>query len=308
MSTRTIPAPIDDRRAAPPTSANLSRPQRFWRHPVTWFLFAPLILFVEALFLGPASEASHPLAISLTAASGVASWLVYRLVMRRVAHRPTPELAGRGAVRELLLGAAVGAAFIAVTVGVISLAGGYHFGAAAPNPSYVLTSTVIAALAGAVAEELAFRGIALQALERLGGSWFALVVTAVMFGGAHLANPDASLWSSTAIAIEAGGLMGAAFLWRRNLWFPIAIHATWNAIEALLGIPVSGHVDPGLTRVSVHGAGWLTGGSFGLEASAVSVVMSLALIVPMVVMAKRAQRIRRRGSVPQSSGETRPTR
>lgn len=277
------------------TTATLSRRQRFWRHPLTWLLFAPLIILVEGLFVGPASEASHPVAMSLTAASGVASWLMYRLVMRRVAHRSMPELAVRGAARELLLGAVVGAGFIAISVGIISLAGGYHFGAAAPNLSYVVASTVIAALAGAVAEELALRGIALQALERLGGSWFALVLTALMFGGMHIANPDASLWSSAAIAIEAGGLMGAAFLWRRNLWFPIAIHATWNGLEALLGIPVSGHVDPGLTRVSLHGAAWLTGGSFGLEASVVPVVMSLALTVPMLVLAKRRQRIRRRG-------------
>lgn len=277
------------------TAATISRWQRFWRHPATWFVFGPLIIFVEALFVGPASEASHPVAMSLTAASGAVSWLMYRLVMRRVAHRSMPELAARGAVRELLLGTVVGAAFIMISVGIISLAGGYRFGAAAPNLSYVVASTVIAALAGAVAEELAFRGIAMQALERLGGSWFALVVTALMFGGVHLANPDASLWSSAAIAIEAGGLMGAAFLWRRNLWFPIAIHATWNAIEALLGIPVSGHVDPGLTTVSVHGGAWLTGGSFGLEASVVPVAMSLALTVPMLVLAKRRKEIRRRG-------------
>lgn len=280
-----------------PTAPALSRWKRLWRHPATWFFCGPLIIFVEALFVAPASEASHPVAISLTAGSGVASWLLYRLVMRRVAHRSTPELATRGALRELLLGTVVGAAFIAVSVGVIGLAGGYRFGAAAPDLSYVVASTVVAAMAGAVAEELAFRGIALQALERLGGSWFALVVTALMFGGAHLANPDASLWSSIAIAIaiEAGGLMGAAFLWRRNLWFPIAIHATWNALEALLGIPVSGHVDPGLTTVSVHGAAWLTGGGFGLEASVVPMAMSLALSVPMLVLANRRRQIRRRG-------------
>lgn len=277
------------------TPASLSRRQRLGRHPVVWLLCAPLVLLVEALFLGPASEAGHTVALSLTAASGVAAWLVYRLVMRWVAHRPVPELAARGAGRELLLGAAVAATFIAVSVGVIALAGGYRFGAPAGHLGYVVGSTVVAALAGAVAEELAFRGIALQALERLGGSWFALVATALMFGGAHLANPGASPWNSVAIAVEAGGLMGAAFLWRRNLWFPIALHATWNGLEALLGIPVSGHVDPGLTRVSLHGAAWLTGGSFGLEASLVPVAMSLALSIPMLVLARRRGQIRRRG-------------
>lgn len=114
----------------------------------------------------------------------------------------------------------------------------------------------------------------------------------MLFGLAHLFNPGANLWSSVAIAIEAGVLLGAAFLWRRNLWFAIGLHTAWNAIEGLFGIPVSGHADPALAQVTEHGPAWLTGGSFGMEASLIPVLASVAIATPMLIAARRAGRIR----------------
>ncbi len=277
---------------ATPAIARPSRWQRVRQYPLTWFLFAPIILFVEALFLGPASDASQPVAVSLTAASGIAAWLMYLFVMRKVAGRATPELARRGAGRELLRGAGIGAGFVCLSVGLITLFGGYHFHAGTGRLLPVLISTVVGALAGAVAEETAFRGIGLQALERLGGSWFALIATSFLFGLAHLFNPGATVWSSVSIFIEAGVLLGAAFLWRRSLWFAIGLHTAWNAIEGLLGIPVSGHADPALARVTEHGSAWLTGGGFGMEASLIPVLISVAIATPMLIAARRAGRIR----------------
>jgi len=287
VTTRTLNGDDGDSGATPPI-AKPSRWRRVRQYPLTWFLFAPLILIVEGLFLGPASGASLPVVVSLTAASGIAAWLMYLFVMRRVAGRATPELARRGAGRELLRGAGVGAGFVSLSIGLITLFGGYHFSAGTGSLLPVLISTVVGALAGAVAEETAFRGIGVQALERLGGSWFALIATSFLFGLAHFFNPGATIWSSVAIFIEAGVLLGAAFLWRRNLWFAIGLHAAWNAVEGLFGIPVSGHADPALARVTEHGSAWLTGGSFGMEASLIPVVISVAIAIPMLIAARRA--------------------
>ena len=132
-----------------------------------------------------------------------------------------------------------------------------------------------------------FRGLALQALERLCGSRAAVAITALAFGGMHLANPGATAWSSLAIALEAGVLLGAAYLWRRSIWFVAGLHFAWNAAEGLLGIPVSGHVAPGLLTTEVTGPALLTGGEFGLEASIVPVVVSVLLSVRMLILARR---------------------
>jgi hypothetical protein len=96
------------------------------------------------------------------------------------------------------------------------------------------------------------------------------------------------VWSSIAIAVEAGGLMGAAFLWRRSLWLVIGLHASWNGIEQAIGIPVSGHVDPGLAITTVDGPALLTGGAFGLEASLVPVLVSVVISAGMLVAAHRS--------------------
>ncbi|MGV2806384.1 CPBP family intramembrane metalloprotease, partial [Clostridium perfringens] len=139
--------------------------------------------------------------------------------------------------------------------------------ASSANAGSVLISSIGAALGAAIVEELIFRGLMFQAIDRLGGKSLALAVTSLFFGVAHLGNPGATLYSAFAIALEAGVLLGAAFLWRRNLWFTIGLHFAWNAFEGLLGIPVSGHSAAGLFTVKVNGAALLTGGDFGLEGS-----------------------------------------
>lgn len=257
----------------------MARLARIGRHPLGW-----LAVGVVGVGLVSAIVSAGPVFALLGAAAAVA---VYWAVMRFVARRPAPEIARRGAGREALRGAALGAGFVIASVLVIASFGGYSLHWADDAGLGVLLSVVCVSIGAAVTEELLFRGLALQAIELLAGSRVALVVTAALFGLIHLANPDATLWSSVAIAIEAGVLLGAAFLWRRDIWFVVGLHCAWNATEGLLGIPVSGHTADGLFATETSGPAILTGGGFGLEASLVPVLISLALAVPMLVLARR---------------------
>lgn len=138
--------------------------------------------------------------------------------------------------------------------------GGYSFQwASSADTSSILIFSITPALSAAIVEELIFRGLMLQAIDKIGGKTLALAVTSLFFGVAHLGNTGATLWSAFAIVLEAGVLLGAAFLWRRNLWFAMGLHFAWNAVEGLLGIPVSGHPSAGLFTVKVHGPALLTG-------------------------------------------------
>ncbi|MGP4010832.1 lysostaphin resistance A-like protein [Streptomyces sp. 4N124] len=222
----------------------------------------------------------------------VAAVAVYWWVMRRVARRSTPEIARRGAGREALLGGGIGLGFILVSALLITAFGGYSFSWAGNGFMSVVWTTVAVQIGAAVTEELLFRGLALQALERLWGSRAAIVITSLFFGVAHLGAPGASAWSGLAIALEAGVLLGAAFLWRRSIWFVVGLHFAWNTTEQLLGIPVSGHTPEGLFTVDVHGSALLNGGSFGLETSIVPVLIGVALAVPMFVLAHRSGALR----------------
>ncbi|MEU0440580.1 CPBP family intramembrane glutamic endopeptidase [Streptomyces sp. NPDC006186] len=222
----------------------------------------------------------------------VAAVGVYWWVMRRVARRATPELSRAGAVREFLQGGGIGLGFILVSALLITAFGGYSFSWAGDGVWSVLWGAVAVQIGAAVSEELMFRGFALQALEQRWGSRVALLVTSVFFGVAHLGSPGANAWSAVAIAVEAGVLLGAAFLWRRNIWFVVGLHFAWNTTEQLLGVPVSGHSPDGLFTVDVHGSAALTGGTFGLEASVLPVLIGAAIAVPMLVLAHRGGRTR----------------
>ncbi|GAA4700545.1 hypothetical protein APR04_000095 [Promicromonospora umidemergens] len=255
---------------------------RFLRFPLTWMLIG---LVGVGLVSGLTAQREPVTVIPVLGAA--LAVVVYWAVMRFVARRRTPEIAGRRAAPEALFGAAIGLGFVAVSASIITALGGYSFTWADVNVLAVMAPVLGIACGAAVTEELMFRGFAVQALERMLGSWVALLLTALFFGLAHAFNPGATLWTALAIAIQAGGLLGAAFLWRRNLWFAIGLHFAWNTTVALIGIPVSGHAAAGLLAVDVTGPALLTGGTFGIEGSLVTVTLSLLLSVPMLLLARR---------------------
>jgi uncharacterized protein len=283
MATATTTAPREHR----------SVMRRILTFPLTWMIIGTVFVFLtDAILVGIGSKMDTRGVIVTALIGGAAGLVFYLLVMRLVARRRTPGLAVRGFLRELLLGLAIGTGFIAASYLIVLATGAYGV-TWAPHDVGTTVALALAVNAGAaIVEELTFRGILFQGVEKLGGArfgrWIALAVTAAFFGGAHLLNPGATLWSSLAIAIEAGVLLGAAFLWRRNLWFAIGIHFAWNVVEGLLGIPVSGHRDPGLFLTAVHGPDILTGGAFGIEASIVPVIVSLAIAVPMLIASRRS--------------------
>jgi uncharacterized protein len=272
----------------------LSARSSFWRFPIVWMLVGAIgIVLIDTLFRQLTERVDGMISLVLTLVMGLLAIMVYKLTLTYLARRSTPEIARQRAGIEAVLGVLTGTIFIAGSVFIIMALGGYSFQwASSANAGSVLLSSIGAALGAAIVEELIFRGLMFQAIDRLGGKPLALAVTSLFFGIAHLGNTGATLWSAFAIALEAGVLLGAAFLWRRNLWFIMGLHFAWNAIEGLLGIPVSGHSAAGLFTVEVNGAALLTGGDFGLEGSIVSVVVSLLISIPMLIGAARNQRVK----------------
>lgn len=277
-------------------SGKLSVRSSFWRFPIVWMLVGAIgIVLIETLFRQLTERVDGMISLVLTLVMGLLAIMVYKLTLTYLARRSTPEIARQRAGIEALLGVLTGTIFIAGSVFIIMALGGYSLQwASSANAGSVLLSSIGAALGAAIVEELIFRGLMFQAIDRLGGKPLALAVTSLFFGIAHLGNPGATLWSAFAIALEAGVLLGAAFLWRRNLWFAMGLHFAWNAIEGVLGIPVSGHSAPGLFTVEANGATLLTGGDFGLEGSIVSVVVSLLFSIPMLIGAARYRRVEAR--------------
>jgi membrane protease YdiL (CAAX protease family) len=66
-------------------------------------------------------------------------------------------------------------------------------------------------------EELLMRGIVFRQIEEMLGTWSALLLSAILFGAMRARNPGADAWSTTAIALETGVVLGAAFVLTRQL-------------------------------------------------------------------------------------------
>jgi membrane protease YdiL (CAAX protease family) len=127
-------------------------------------------------------------------------------------------------------------------------------------------------------EELAFRGYLFQKLRSWNrGAGFAF--STFVFALLHLGNDSVTPLALTNIAL-AGVLLALAYERYERLWFPIGIHLAWNILSGpILGYPVSGYVpQTTLFTTTARGAAWITGGSFGIEGSALMAIVEIAAI------------------------------
>jgi uncharacterized protein len=206
----------------------------------------------------------------------VAVLATYYAYVRAIERRPVSELARAGALTETVCGALLGAALFSLVMLTLLLLAVAQLGRGA-STAPVLYAFAAAVLAG-VWEESLFRGVLFRIVEERFGSWIALGFSAALFGGLHGFNPGATLVSDLAIALEAGVLLGAAYMYSRRLWLPIGLHIGWNFTEGgIFGASVSGGHAHGLLTTALEGPDLLTGGSFGPEASLIAVLLCCAL-------------------------------
>jgi membrane protease YdiL (CAAX protease family) len=215
----------------------------------------------------------------------LATVFAYRLFVRWIERRRPVELSARGAIPELAVGIGLGALMFALTIAVLALLGVFHVERF--NPATVLIGAAAGAAISAVLEEIIFRGIIFRITEQALGTWFALVISAVIFGAVHLLNPHSSVQGAVAIVLEAGIFLAAAYMSTRRLWFVIGAHFGWNFTESgIFGAAVSGNASRGLIEGTVSGPTYLSGGIFGIEASVVAIAICLAVAILLLVRAK----------------------
>ena len=191
---------------------------------------------------------------------------------------------------HLLLGGASGAAMIALPMAVLFALNVYErvlFRGMSPALLGVAGFIGIAALL----EELVYRCLLFQLVEKAWGTKWALMVQAVVFALQHLANVEQGGISDVVTMLVSvtllGLLWGGVFVLARNLWVAAANHAAWNFTILLSGLPLSGIEDwrklaPLESRFA--GPDWLTGGMFGPESSLL-VIASTTVVVVLLLRA-----------------------
>jgi uncharacterized protein len=252
-----------------------------------------LIVSVAALLAGVAIiEQQHHSSLTLIIVTWILAGLLFGLIFlveRLTTGKPLAAIGfdPRGAARSFVLGVCLGAVLFSVVVLELALSGDYRV--TGIHVTWDLGIAGLLLLAGATVEEVLFRGVLFRLIEEWSGTWIALALSAVLFGAAHSFNPGAGWISSVSIAVEAGLLLGAAFVVTKNVWFPIGLHFAWNFFEGpVYGTQVSGE-SFGTSAVAAHVSGplWLTGGSFGPEAGVIAIVTCLVASTALLIYASR---------------------
>ncbi|MGH8369386.1 MAG: lysostaphin resistance A-like protein [Gammaproteobacteria bacterium] len=267
---------------------------RWWKvlqFPLIRFVIAALALLIvisviqigaKALHIPPHSVLGVLVALLLV----VAVIVTYRIYVHLVERRPVIEFGFHGTGPELGRGFLVGMLLFSCTMLILWLCGVASISSG--SGWHALGYQLVGAILAGVMEETLVRGVLFRIIEESLGSWIALAISAAVFGALHAFNPGATVVSSIAIALEAGVLLAAVFMYTRRLWMAIGLHAAWNFTEGgIFGANISGTDAQGMWTSTFTGPEYLTGGKFGPEASVVAILVCLAAGAVFLLLAKR---------------------
>ena len=262
---------------------------------VLQLLAVAVVTAVGGLTVAAVQEGSPWLALVLGVAMSALALFVYRWVVGRTEHRAVTEVGRKGAAAGLGLGTLLGLALFGTVVANLALLGYYEVtgrGSVSGAAGFVGLMAV-----AAVTEELRFRGVLFRVMEERMGTWTAMALSGVVFGAFHLANPDATVYGALAIAVEAGGMLTAAYVATRRLWVPIGVHFGWNfAAAGVFSTEVSGNGSThGLLESATSGPAFVTGGAFGPEGSVFALLFCALTAVVFLLVARRRGRLVPRG-------------
>jgi membrane protease YdiL (CAAX protease family) len=200
-------------------------------------------------------------------------------------------------LKRFFRGYAIGLGFLLAAIGVIWVAGGYRIesgGVFASAGAIAALLPIGALLLGFIVqgstEEIVFRGWLMQLIASRHGLVIALIVNAVLFGLAHAGNtePTKELALGVVNIVLFGTFIGLYAAREGSLWGVCGWHAAWNWLLGLgFGLEVSGHVldvTPLFVDLTTTAGApwWLTGATFGPEASVVTTAILLGASVWVV--------------------------
>jgi hypothetical protein len=248
---------------------------------VLTYLYLSCHFFRAAFTHGPLQ------ALAASVLAGAMMLVAYAFVAMHIEGRPVKELALRPMAGELGLGLLLGFGLYTVCVLILMGLGNYRIDGL--RDWHILLAGLATPLATAVFEELWFRGVLFRLAQEWFGTWVAVAVSSLIFGFVHWDAEGATLQGLVSISLWAGMLLSATYVLTGRLWLGIGLHAAWNYTQGTVysGI-VSGNAPPeGFFKSTLQGSEWLTGGSFGVEASVVAALVCGSVGVLMMVKSGR---------------------
>lgn len=166
----------------------------------------------------------------------------------------------------------------------------------AEDTALILTSGILFyGLAAGTVEEMVFRGLIMGILERRFGIRAAVIVPSVLFGALHIIGSDMD-FVSTVQPLIAGSIVGILFSLiayeSGSVWNSAMVHGVWNmaVIGGILHIGSSAEESAVFNFVLDNKGFLVSGGNYGIEASAVAAAVYLIAALAAFGRVKRARK------------------
>ena len=204
--------------------------------------------------------------------------LLLWILMRFVDKEPFIKLGFslKGKINDIILGMTLGLLLMAVGYTILILLGEIKF----IGFNYNLKNIILLFLlfiAVSIAEETYVRGYVLKNLLQSFNPIISLIISSAIFSLLHFFNPNVNYIALTELFI-AGILLGISYVYTKNLWFPIALHLSWNFFQVMFGFNVSGMDTYSLIEFEIIENNNINGGDFGFEGSYLSILFSLIMM------------------------------
>ncbi len=215
------------------------------------------------------------------------TFLVIWLFMKKVDNEKFINLGFqiKNRVNEFLVGIMIGGIIMSLGYLLLILLKEIHFQKIIFDIKEILLSIILYFIV-AVMEEVLLRGYILRNLMISFNKYVALIISSIIFAVMHGFNPNIDLFSMTNILL-AGILLGISYIHTKNLWFPIALHLSWNLFQTIFGFNVSGQDFYSLIEFNINENTLLNGGDFGFEGSILSIIAMLIAIVGIEIYYRR---------------------
>jgi membrane protease YdiL (CAAX protease family) len=242
---------------------------------IPWFIFVVVFQSIGYWLLGldlqtPPTDVQSAIIQGVSAAG---TFIVVFIFTRYLDRRSFKSIGFQleGYKDDIFLGIAIGA--VIMSLGFLILLALNEINVTDTNfDLYKLLTSITLFVFVAFNEEIFLRGYILNNFLQSMNKYLALVLSSLIFSLLHIFNSHFDLMSFVSILL-AGILLGISYIYTKNLWFPIALHFSWNFFQGtIFGFEVSGQSIYSIIDQNPVKSNILNGGEFGFEGSIISQV------------------------------------
>lgn len=158
----------------------------------------------------------------------------------------------------------------------------------AENASYLNTIWLFSlALSTAIFEELVFRLWMMKSLIRTTkNTTLAIIASSLIFSLLHLGNDNVNLLALFSHFV-GGVVYSVCFLYSGHISLSIGVHFSWNFIQYLFGLPMSGNIKSGLFEATLREKNSFYGDEYGIESGWFSIICRALILGAIILIYKR---------------------